>query len=213
MEGNKELFEDIDRHLMEDEKPSIYLNKLLMENQLKEYPFNMISDLKATDQNTKYHPEGAVWNHVMMVVDEAASKRNESEDPRAFMWAALLHDIGKAPTTRIRNGKITSYNHEKVGRDMSQEFLRNYFSDEDFISRVSRLIRWHMEPLFIAKNLPFANIKQMLIETSLDEIALLSTCDRLGRGDMSPKKAADEKKGIENFVEKCREVERDIRNS
>lgn len=211
MNKDLELFMEIEEHLMKDDKPSLFLNKILRENRLSEAPFSMLSDLINTDQNTKYHPEGAVWNHVMMVVDEAATRREESENPRAFMWAALLHDIGKAPTTRIRKGKITSYNHEKVGHDMALEFLRSFTEDEELIEGVSSLVRWHMEPLFAAKNLPFANIKQMLRETSLDEIALLSTCDRLGRGDMSSEKAEDEKKGIENFVEKCIKVKEEMK--
>ncbi len=38
------------------------------------------------------------------------------------MWGALLHDLGKAPTTKIRKGKITSYDHDKVGAELVRNF-------------------------------------------------------------------------------------------
>jgi len=201
----KELFYKIEKSIMDDEKPSIYLDGLLREGKLGEYPFTMLSDLMGVEQNLKYHPEGSVWNHTMLVVDEAAKRKVKSENPRAFMWAALLHDIGKKPTTRVRKGKITSYCHEVVGKKMAIEFLNEFEQDEKFIERVSALIRWHMEPLFIIKELPFSNIKGMLRDIPMDEIALLSVCDRFGRGDMSSQKMRDEEKSIKMFIEKCKE--------
>lgn len=199
------LFYDIDQHILEDEKPSDYLNELLKNNMLCEYPFTMLSDLKNVEQNIKYHPEGNVWNHTMLVVDEAADRKFKSENKRVFMWASLLHDIGKTPTTKLRKGKLTSYNHEMVGKKMAVEFLNMFNQKPDFVDDVAALIRWHMEPLFTAKDLPFSNIKGMLWEVSLDEIALLSLCDRFGRGDMSKEKMEDEERGIEMFIKKCRD--------
>lgn len=199
------IFEQIEIHILEDEKPSDFIEVLFKDDEVSSTnPLTMLSNLKKVEQNKKYHPEGSVWNHTLLVVDEAASRREQSRDKKAFMWAALLHDIGKAPTTRIRNGKITSYNHEKLGKEMSTTFLREFNKDEEFIKKIASLIRWHMEPLFILKELPFSNIKQMLREVPIEEIALLAVCDRLGRGDMSSKKAIDEKRGIEMFVERCK---------
>lgn len=201
----KNIFEQIEIHILEDERPSQFITELFENEKVANTnPFTMLSNLKKVDQNKKYHPEGSVWNHTLLVVDEAACRKEISSSKRVFMWAALLHDIGKAPATRIRNGRITSYDHEKIGRDMSQNFLREFTNDEEFIEKVSSLVRWHMEPLFVLKDLPFANIKQMLKEVSLEEVALLSICDRMGRGDMSIKKAIDEERGIQMFVEKCK---------
>jgi len=66
-------FHEFEKHLMEDEKPSEYFNELIKSKKYPmEYPFTMISDLIKTEQNLEYHPEGSVWNHAMLVVDEAA---------------------------------------------------------------------------------------------------------------------------------------------
>lgn len=201
-----DLFNDINNHLLEDEQPLEYLDKLLKDGLLNDYPFTMLSDLKDVKQNLKYHPEGSVWNHTLLVVDEAAKVKHKSRDMKTFMWAALLHDIGKKPTTRLRNGKITSYNHDIVGKDMSEDFLSFFEADSEFKKNASALVRWHMQPLFTAKDLPFSNIEKMLSEIPLSEIALLSLCDRLGRGDMTQEKIEDEKKGINIFIEKCNDV-------
>lgn len=201
----KEMFFSIEKAIMDDEKPSDYLNSLLSEGKLEDYPFSMLSGLTGVEQNLKYHPEGSVWNHTMLVVDEASKRKVKSRNPRAFMWAALLHDIGKKPTTKVRKGRITSYNHESVGKKMAVEFLREFVQDEKFIEDVASFIRWHMEPLFIIKELPFSNIKGLVNDVPYEEVALLAVCDRFGRGDMSVEKMRDEEKGIEMFVEKCRQ--------
>ena len=201
----KRFFEEFDKHLMEDKKPSAYFNELLKTNKLfyEEYPFNMLGDLIKVDQSPEHHPEGSVWNHTMMVVDNAAERKEKSEDKRAFMWAALLHDLGKTPTTKVRRGRITSYDHDKWGETMSAKFLREFSEDDRFVRKVSKMVRWHMQILFVVKDLPFADIKKMAEDTSIDEIALLSLCDRLGRGGMTEEKEREEQKNIEIFLEKC----------
>ncbi|ACA46187.1 HD domain-containing protein [Clostridium botulinum] len=199
----QKVFKDIDEHILKDEKPSNYINKLYEEGKLEEYPFDMLTILRKIDQSPKYHPEGSVWNHIMMVLDNGAKERDKSENERIFMWACLLHDIGKGTTTKIRKGRITSYNHDKEGEKLSIKFLKCFTEDEEFIKEVSKLVRWHMQPLFVNKNLPFKDIESMVKEVSIKEIALISLCDRLGRGGMSEGKKEEEIKAIDLFIEKC----------
>ncbi|MHB9943892.1 phosphohydrolase [Clostridium botulinum] len=199
----QKVFKDIDEHILKDEKPSNYINKLYEEGKLEEYPFDMLTILRKIDQSPKYHPEGSVWNHIMMVLDNGAKERDKSENERIFMWACLLHDIGKGTTTKIRKGRITSYNHDKEGERLSIKFLKCFTGDEEFIEEVSKLVRWHMQPLFVNKNLPFKDIESMVKEVSIKEIALISLCDRLGRGGMSEGKKEEEIKAIDLFIEKC----------
>lgn len=201
-----DIFLEINKHILEDNKPSEYLNEALINGRLNNYPFNMLSNLVKIEQNIKYHPEGSVWNHTMLVVDEMAKQKGESKNQDILMWAALLHDIGKVPTTKIRNGKITSYEHEKAGEVMAERFLKEFNLDINFIIKVKKLIRWHMEPLFIIKKLPFSNIKQMLKDVELNDIRLLALCDRLGRGDMFYEKREEEERGIELFIDECKKI-------
>ena len=200
------IFEEFEKHLMEDKKPSIYFEKAVNNrNIFGEFPFTLLRDLVDTEQSPEHHPEGNVWIHTMLVVDNAAKVRDLSEDPRAFMWGALLHDLGKAPTTKIRKGKITSYDHDKVGAELCRKFLNEFTEEEEFIEKVIALVRWHMQTLFVIKNLPFGDIKSMSLEVSIKEIALLSQCDRLGRGGISEDKIKEEKENIKTFIRKCEE--------
>lgn len=197
--NDKEIFFNIEKHLLEDEKPSIYLNEALKSGIFDKYPFSMIKDLEDVDQNPKFHPEGNVFIHTMMVVDEGAKNRARSKNKRAFMWALLLHDIGKKPTTKIRKGKLTSYNHDTVGKEMAIEFL-NYFNEEaKFTHQVTSLVRWHMQSLFVTKSLKFQNVEGMLKEVDSDDIVLVALSDRLGRGNLKKDDIEITKEDIKKF--------------
>lgn len=174
-------FDELNKHLIEDLSPSLYFNSLDMN--LDKYPLNLLSKLKYVEQSPKYHPEGNVWNHTMLVVDEAAKVREQSHDSKVFMWAALLHDIGKPETTRFRKGRITSYDHDKVGAKTCKTFLQYYTKDNEFITRVSIMVRYHMHMLYVLKDLPFGNPSQMTKDTDIHDLALLCRCDRMGRTD------------------------------
>lgn len=193
MEMGSELFNTITEHLMLNEKPSDYLNWLSNLESFNQWPFTMLGRLKDTEQSKIHHPEGNVWNHTMLVLDEAAAVREKSSDPKAFMWAALLHDIGKPDTTRIKGEKITAYNHDSVGADLAKEFLEAVTSEQDFIVKVSMLVKYHMHMLYILKDLPFSDKKGLVSSVNMNDIALLGRCDRLGR------KAADRNKVMEEY--------------
>jgi putative nucleotidyltransferase with HDIG domain len=193
------LFEEINTHLLQDNEPSLYLKKLLKEDVFKEFPFSLLYQLQFTKQSPVHHPEGNVWNHTLMVVDEAANRKNLSKEPRVFMWAALLHDIGKPATTKMNRDKITAYNHDKEGAKLAFEFLEYFNEDKDFIEKVRALVEFHMHILFVVKDMPFANVAKLLKQTDYKEVALLGLCDRLGRGEVSLKKEED---NVKAFLDK-----------
>ena len=109
--NNKELFEKINEILLKSLKPSEDLERLIIEGYLDKEPFNKIKKLNNIEQNPKYHPEGSVLKHVLLVVDLASEYKKYSNDEKVIMWAALLHDIGKLTTTRVRKNRITSYSN------------------------------------------------------------------------------------------------------
>lgn len=197
--STQEIFEDLEQHLLQDERPSLYLCEQLEKPYFKKEPLDMLYVLSKTNQSPIHHPEGSVWNHTLLVVDEAAKIKYKSSDQRALMWAALLHDIGKPSTTRVRKGKITSYDHDKVGAELAKEFLGFFTKDEALISSVYALIKYHMQILFVVKNLPFKDIKGILRDTNIEELALLGYCDRMGRTNSD---ATKEKENISLFLQK-----------
>lgn len=201
-----DYYYEFSKHLVEDEKPSIYFNNLVEKGEFpQEYPFDLLLKLKNVEQNPQYHPEGNVWIHTMMVIDEAAKRRNRSKDPKAFMWAALLHDVGKLTTTKLRRGRITSYNHDKASLQIAEDFLTDmgYKKEEEFFKHVTNLVRLHMQILFVVKDLEYADYNKIAKSGYIEEVAILGICDRLGRGPMTKEKVEEEERNIEIFLEKC----------
>lgn len=199
MTDEKKLFTAIDAHLLQDEYPSEYLNEVADLPEFMDYPFNMLLDLQKTEQDPTHHPEGNVWNHTLLVIDEAAKRKDNSVNPKVFMWAALLHDIGKPAATKLRHGKLTAYDHDKIGEKLCKKFLLAVDAPETFTEQVCSLVRFHMHILFVVKNMPFGDIKGLKARTNLQEVALLGLCDRLGRTNIDTEK---EEKNVELFLSK-----------
>lgn len=196
----KELYLSIDKHLLQDEKPSEFLNQVYGEPEFRQYPFDMLHRLRATEQSPEHHPEGNVWNHTMLVVDEAAKAKEKSKNQRVLMWAALLHDIGKPATFRIRKGRITAYGHDKAGAELAEKFLAHFDEEESFIREVAQLVRYHMHLLYVLRDLPFADIAGLKRNTDIGELALLCFCDRMGRTNADREQ---EEAAVRQFVQKC----------
>lgn len=74
----EELFAEMSEHLCKDMKPSVYLDSQYWNPLFREYPFEMLYRMKKTEQSPKFHPEGNVWVHSLMVVDEAAKLDRKS---------------------------------------------------------------------------------------------------------------------------------------
>lgn len=200
--NQRDIFLEMQTHLTEDENPSVYLNKMYEKGLFQEYPFQLLYDMGSTEQSPIYHPEGNVWIHTMQVIDVAAKVKKRSQDPRVFMWAALLHDIGKPSVTKMRKGRITSYNHDQEGEKLARDFLSHFMEDQTFIEKVCGLVRYHMQILFVVKGQPYADLKGMKQRTDLQEVSLLGLCDRLGRDTQNKE---EEERNIMLFIQRCKE--------
>ncbi len=67
-------------------------------------------------------------------------------------WGALLHDIGKPATRKIREdkgGRITFYNHDEVGRELVQKLGRRLRWSNEKRERVAALTGMHMHPFHL----------------------------------------------------------------
>lgn len=196
-------FNEINEILINSKKPSKHFEELILSGNLDEEPFIKLKRLKDVPQSPKHHPEGSVWNHIMLVIDNGAYYKKYANDKESFMWALLLHDIGKLKTTKLRKGRWTSYNHDNVGAIDGREFLMSLkVKDQDFIDKVEKLIKYHMHFLYISKNLPFGNKTKMVEEVNLNDISLVFLCDRLGRGGLNKEDKNKIIESIEDFMKK-----------
>lgn len=199
----KKIFEDLEKHLLNDEKPSEYIRKTIYK--FKGTSLEVLIDLEKIEQSKKYHPEGNVLNHTLLVVDAAASIREHANNKKALMWAAIFHDLGKITTTKIRNGRITSYEHDTTGSKDVEKILRKYDFEEVLENKVKSMVRYHMHHLYISKDLPFANTEKMLEDVDLNDMALLFYSDKLGRGEMSKVDKAKAANDVVMILEKLDE--------
>jgi tRNA nucleotidyltransferase/poly(A) polymerase len=101
-----------------------------------------IAAMKGVEQPPQYHPEGDVWTHTLLMIQQLPAGT-----PATLAWGVLLHDVGKPPTFRpvAETGDRIRFNeHASVGERMGEEICRRFrFSNED-TEQIVALIANHM---------------------------------------------------------------------
>jgi tRNA nucleotidyltransferase (CCA-adding enzyme) len=180
------VFAELEKLLLRSEKPSIGF-ELLRETRLLRF-FPEIEAMVGVPQEPDWHPEGDVWIHTMMVLDEAAKLRTgNAEDDLALMYGALAHDFGKPATTETIGGRITSYEHDVTGAVIADAFLEKLRAPKDLTVKVKALVRHHLAPALFHKNGATAKAYRRLARelnasgVSPDLLLRVATADHLGR--------------------------------
>jgi tRNA nucleotidyltransferase (CCA-adding enzyme) len=114
--------------------------------------FPELAALVGVPQDPEWHPEGDCWVHNQMVIDEAAKLRDGGADDEALMFGALLHDVGKPPTTVMENGRVRSPAHDVRGVPLAARFLERMRAPNELIARVGALVEHHLAPALFTKN-------------------------------------------------------------
>lgn len=86
--------------------------------------FPEIAIMDGIPQNPKYHPEGCVLTHVLMVVDNARNLASNEDSIYAITLAGLLHDLGKGITPI--EILPAHREHEERGIPLVQEFCSQF---------------------------------------------------------------------------------------
>src|SRR5450432_455272 len=98
-----------------------------------------ISAMKGVAQPPQYHPEGDVWQHTLLLLENLPQPCSRTQ-----AWGALLHDVGKPPTFRVAPDRIRFDGHVEVGVRMAEEICRRLrFSNADS-GQILALIQQHM---------------------------------------------------------------------
>ena len=103
------------------EKPSIFFDILKQSNVLDVH-FKEVYNLIGALQPKKYHPEGDVYNHTMIVLDKVAEYTKNYCDERKLeiRFGALAHDLGKGETPKEEYPH--HYLHEVRGEEVVIKF-------------------------------------------------------------------------------------------
>ncbi len=108
--------------------------------------------LADTPQDPQWHPEGDVWTHTLLALDQAALLLDGLERPRALavMLAVLCHDLGKPRTTVFERGHLRSPGHEEAGLEPARSLLGRWnvhtLLGFDVRAQVLGLVGNHLKP-------------------------------------------------------------------
>lgn len=142
---------------------------------------HLLPEIKAfqgVQQPPEFHPEGDVWTHVCMMLEQL-------HNPTCTLaWGVLLHDVGKPPTFRIAD-RIRFDGHAEIGAVMSRKRLCQLkFANQD-VERVTALVANHMRFKDV-RNMRLSTLKRFLRMPHFEEHLELHRLDCLasnGRTD------------------------------
>ncbi len=144
-----------------------------------ELVFPELQVLKTVEQPPMYHPEGNVWAHTLLVLDEICKLSN---DP-VTRFGALVHDVGKSVKTMFahsRNG-IEIIEHMSKRLKMPKKYkemgvlaskYHMYFHRVEELKAVT-ILKW------------FVGARAQSRQARFEQLLLISLADSLGRGPSS----------------------------
>jgi len=102
-----------------------------------------IAAMKGVEQPPQYHPEGDVFVHTQLLLENLRPDASGSIS-KTLAWGALLHDVGKPPTFRIAPDRIRFDGHVDVGVKMAAQILRRLRFSNYETDQILALIENHM---------------------------------------------------------------------
>jgi poly(A) polymerase len=112
---------------------------LLDESGLLKEVLPEISAMKGVEQPPEFHPEGDVFAHTLLLLDNLPQPC-----PPTLAWGALLHDVGKPATFRVAPDRIRFDGHVDVGVKMAEEICGRLRFSNDVTAQVLALVDNHM---------------------------------------------------------------------
>lgn len=184
--SRERVFAELEKALIKAQNPSIFFEKLRDMDHLSVW-FSDIKELIELPQNAKYHTEGDVWTHTMMVLDEAATRRESAVRPLPFMVSALVHDLGKIDATTVEDdGVVHAYGHEEKGLGRTEKFLSRLTCDRSLTEYVLNMCALHMKPNKMAVSGSAIKSTNKLFDGSVEpnDLILLALSDAHGKSSV-----------------------------
>jgi tRNA nucleotidyltransferase (CCA-adding enzyme) len=200
------IFKEFNKILLKSEKPSIGFN-LMLELGILEKHFKEIYDLVGVEQSPIWHPEGDVYKHTMMSLDEMANLTKGFDDDYrlALMYSILCHDLGKVTHTTNVDGKISAYGHEEASLEPTKTFMKK-LTNSKMLDKMLPLIEHHLKPSQFYHSVAKSKaIRRLAKKVNIRDLVLLSKADFLGR--TTPESLTRNYKAGDWLLKKAKELE------
>ena len=180
--ARERVWAEVEKVLLKAEKPSAFFELLRQMDQLEPW-FPELKALAGVAQEPAFHPEGDVWNHTMLVLDQAAALRDRARYPLGFMAAALCHDLGKITATAVVGGRIRALGHEEAGIPLAGALLGRMTRANRLREYVANMVLLHMRPNILAaqRSSPKAMCRLYDRSREPEDLLLLAKADHCSR--------------------------------
>ena len=198
---NAMMYDYQNEKLLMSSHPSMGLKFLLELNAL----IRPLETLATCPQRLDFHPEGNVMNHTLLVVDLAALCKDKTSWPLAFMWSALLHDIGK-PLVTTPEGKAPG--HNESGVKVFNQYFSHFFTNKKMKKYIRTMIYYHMHLMNMVRDQSkdysyYKLLKGIEGIFPLNDLVCMSKCDKLGRLANRPETISTLDTYVEEKVSRC----------
>ena len=180
---------ELEKLLLQARRPSLGFDLALRLGVIAQL-FPELEALIDCKQEPEWHPEGDVWVHTLMVIDQARARIDDLDHPQqvALMLGAVCHDLGKPATTAFVDGRIRSRGHEEAGLPPTRAFLDRLdihtLAGYDVRQQVFNLVAQHLKPGMWHRGAdPVGDgaFRRLARKVDLELLARLSVSDCLGR--------------------------------
>ncbi|HEY7792241.1 MAG TPA: HD domain-containing protein [Vicinamibacterales bacterium] len=152
--------------------------------------FPELAALFECPQEPEWHPEGDVWVHTLLVIDQARTRVDDlgRAERLTVMLGAVCHDLGKPATTAFMDGRIRSPGHEEAGVAPTLSFLDRLkvqtLDGYDARTQIVGIVAHHLTPGMWYKarhEVGDGAFRRLAQKVDLELLARVAKSDCLGR--------------------------------